>query len=67
MDIMIGAYASYTVYKPGHVALPKKIAKAAIENGKNKGIDVNFERDPIKSFFMNSVDFGVNLGLLFKI
>ena len=67
MDIMIGAYASYTIYKPGHVALPKKIAKAAIENGKNKGIDVNFERDPIKSFFMNSVDFGVNLGLLFKI
>ena len=67
MDITIGAYASYTIYKPGHVALPKKIAKAAIENGKDKGIDVNFERDSIKSFFMNSVDFGVNLGLLFKI
>ena len=67
MNVTMGSYASYTIYKPGYVSLPKKIAKAAIENGKLKGIDVNFERDPIKSFFMNSLDFGISLGLLFRI
>ena len=67
MNVTMGSYASYTIYKPGYVSLPKKIAKAAIENGKLKGIDVNFERDSIKSFFMNSLDFGISLGLLFRI
>ena len=67
MDITIGAYMSYTVYKPGYVSLPKKIAKAAIENGKNNNISVDFERDKIKSFYMNNVDFGISLGLLFKV
>ncbi len=67
MDITIGAYASYSIYKPGYVSLPKKIAKAAIENGKNRGVDVNFERDRLKSFYMNNFDFGISLGLLFKV
>lgn len=67
MDITIGAYMSYTIYKPGYVSLPKKIAKAAIENGGKNNISVDFERDKIKSFYMNNVDFGISLGLLFKV
>jgi len=67
MDLTVGAYMSYTIYKPGYVSLPKKIAKAAIENGKQNGISVDFERDKIKSFYMNNFDFGVSLGLLFAV
>ncbi|MEL3913284.1 hypothetical protein [Treponema pedis] len=67
MDITIGAHVSYTIYKPIYTALPKKIAKAAIENGKLRGIDVNFERDKLRSFYMNSLNFGLSLGLLFKV
>lgn len=67
MDITIGTYMSYTIYKPGYVSLPKKIAQAAVENGKLKGIDVNFERDKLKTFYMNNLDFGVSLGLLFRV
>ena len=67
MSVTMGSYVSYTIYKPRYVSLPKKIAKASVENGKLNGVDVNFERDPIKSFFMNSFDFGISLGLLFKI
>lgn len=67
MRLTLGSYLSYTIYKPGYVALPKKIAKAAIESGNDNGIDINFERDSIKSFFMNNLDFGVSLGLLFKV
>ena len=67
MDIIISTYIAYTIYKPGYVSLPKKIAKAAIENGKINSISVDFERDKIKSFYMNNVDFGISLGLLFKV
>ena len=67
MDITIGAYASYSIYKPGYVSLPKKIAKAAIENGTKRVVGVNFERDSLKSFYMNNFDFGISLGLLFKV
>ena len=67
MQVIIGAYMSYTIFQPGYVSLPKKIAKAAIENGKLRGIDVDFENHRLKSFFMNGFDFGVSLGLLFKV
>ena len=58
---------SYTIYKPGYVALPKKIAKAAVENGKLKKINVDFENHKLKSFYMNNFDFGVSLGLSFTV
>lgn len=67
MGLTLGGYLSYSIYKPGYVALPKKIEDAAIINGKKNGVDVNFARDPIKSFFMNNLDFGISLGLLFKV
>lgn len=67
MGLTAGGYLSYSVYKPGHVALPKKVEDAAIGNGLMHGVSVNFVRDPIKSFFMNNLDFGISLGLLFKV
>ena len=67
MDITIGTYISYTIYKPKYVSLPKKIAQAAVENGKLKGIDVKFERDKLETFYMNNLDFGVSLGLSFRV
>lgn len=63
MDITIGAYMSYTVYKPGYVSLPKKL----METAKKKNNKIDFENDKLKSFYMNNVDFGISLGLLFKV
>ena len=63
MDITIGAYMSYTVYKPGYVSLPKKL----MENAKKVNNKIDFENDELKSFYMNNVDFGISLGLLFKV
>ncbi|UTC77204.1 hypothetical protein E4O04_03955 [Treponema sp. OMZ 799] len=67
MGLTLGGYLSYSIFKPGYVALPKKIEQAAIVNGQQHDVDVNFARDPIKSFFMNNLDFGISLGLLFKV
>ncbi len=67
MEIVLGSFLSYLIYKPGYVTMPKKIEEAAKAGGEVKGIDVNFARDPIKSFYMNSLDFGLNIGLIFKV
>lgn len=69
MDLTMGGYLSYSIYKPGYVALPKKVEQAAIINGltQTPQVHVNFEKKPINSFFMNNLDFGISLGLLFKV
>ncbi|UTC67340.1 MULTISPECIES: hypothetical protein [unclassified Treponema] len=69
MGLTLGGYLSYSIFKPGYVALPKKVEQAAIINGltQTPPVHVNFEKYPIKSFFMNNLDFGVSLGLLFKV
>lgn len=67
MDLIIGIYITYTIFKPGYASLPKKLAKAAIENGGLHGITVDFENHKLKTFYMNNFDFGVSLGLSFNI
>ncbi|MGF7110134.1 hypothetical protein [Treponema pedis] len=69
MQITVGGFLQYYVFRPNYVTMPKKIEDAAIKNGKiqEPKVDVNFKRDPIKSFYMNSVDFGISLGLLFSV
>ncbi|EFW38256.1 hypothetical protein [Treponema phagedenis] len=63
MELVLGTFLSYTVYRPKYVTMPKKVVEAA----KAKNPDVNFERDQIKSFYMNSLDFGLSLGFNFKV
>ena len=63
MDLTVGAYMSYTIYKPGYVSLPRKL----MENAKKVNSKIDFEKDKLKSFYMNNFDFGISLGLLFKV
>ena len=63
MDLTVGAYMSYTIYKPGYVSLPRKL----MENAKKVNPKIDFEKDKLKSFYMNNFDFGISLGLLFKV
>ena len=69
MEIVLGAFLSYTVYKPKYVTMPQKLIDAAKAGGKLKTppIDVDVVNTPINSFYMNSLDFGVTLGLTFKV
>lgn len=69
MELTLGAFMSYTVYKPRYVTMPQKIAEAAKKNGalKDPKVTVDIENTPINSFYMNSLNFGLTMGLLFKI
>ena len=69
MEIVLGGFLSYTVYKPKYVTMPQKLITAAKEGGKLKkpSVDVDVVNHPINSFYMNSFDFGVTIGLTFKV
>ena len=69
MEIVLGGFLSYTVYKPKYITMPQKLIDAAKAGGKlkNPPVDVDVVKNPIKSFYMNSLDFGVTIGLTFKV
>lgn len=60
-ELIIGSYMSYCIYRPKYIAMP-----AAVEAGaKTQGFDA--KTTPLKSFYLNSFDFGVTMGLNFKV
>ena len=69
MEIVLGGFLAYTVYKPKYVTMPQKLIDVAKVGGrlKNPPVDVDIVNHPINSFYMNSLDFGVTVGLTFKV
>jgi len=69
MEIVLGGFLAYTVYKPKYVTMPQKLIDVAKVGGrlKNPPVDVDIVNHPINSFYMNSFDFGVTVGLTFKV
>ena len=69
MEIVLGGFLAYTVYKPKYVTMPQKLIDVAKVGGRLKTppVDVDIVNHPINSFYMNSLDFGVTVGLTFKV
>lgn len=60
-ELILGGYIGYNIYSPGYVTMPKKVLDMAI---------TNFDFDPhapLKSYFINSLDFGLTFALGFKL
>ena len=62
MEIVLGAFLSYTIYKPKYITMPPKLIHAAEKQGAK-----NVTTTPIESLYLNSFDFGVTVGLTFKV
>lgn len=69
MEIVLGAFLSYTVYRPKYVTMPQKLITAAHANAKRKDPNSKFNLldTPINSLYLNSLAFGVAIGLTFKV
>ena len=69
MEIVLGIFLSYAVYRPKYVTMPQKLITAAHANAKRKDphSKLNLLNTPINSLYLNSLDFGVTLGLTFKV
>ena len=60
MELILGAYAAYNFYAPGYITMPSKLAVAAVGQGFDPATT------PLKSFRIDSLDFGLTLGISFK-
>ncbi|UTC42873.1 hypothetical protein [Treponema sp. OMZ 857] len=69
MEILFGAFLSYTVYRPKYITMPQKVITAAQAGGaaKNPPINVDVLNHPLNSYYLNSLDFGLTIGLTFKV
>ena len=54
-DIVMGWYTRYNIYRPKYLTAPAELAGAA---------DLS---KPVLDFWLNSLDFGVNIGFAFKL
>lgn len=69
MEIVLGVFLSYAVYRPKYVTMPQKLVTAAETNAKKADPKSTFNLldTPINSFYLNSLDFGITIGLTFKV
>ena len=67
MEIVLGAFLSYAVYRPKYVTMPQKLITAALAKAEQEKRTLNLMDTPINSLYLNSLDFGVSIGLTFKV
>ncbi|WP_315328272.1 hypothetical protein [Treponema socranskii] len=59
-DIVLGWYTRFNLYRPKYLTAPASLEKLAKDNGG----DIS---QPFPDYWLNSLDFGVNLGFAFKL
>lgn len=62
-ELVLGGYISYCIYKPKYIAMPKVLAEVAAANPPH----FIANEMPLNSFFLNSFDFGLTLGINFRV
>lgn len=63
VEVVLGIYTRFNIYKPKYITMPDSLLKL-IKEGAQKP---NFSAEtPMPSFYLNSFDFGVTLGLQFR-
>ena len=72
MELILGGYTQFNIFKPKYITMPPKLQESAqqdadkkFEEGKrSEPLDL---RKPIDSYFINSFDFGLTIALGFKL
>ncbi|WP_157152843.1 hypothetical protein [Brachyspira murdochii] len=62
VEVILGAYTRFNVYSPGYITMPDSLY-TLMEPVKEDGFTLE---TPLKSYYINSLDFGITLGLAFK-
>ncbi len=57
--LILGGYLSYNIYDPKFITMPPTLLESAIAQGFDPSV-------PLKSFRLNSLDFGISIGLSFR-
>lgn len=63
VEVVLGIYTRFNIYKPKYITMPDSLLKMIKEGAKKP----NFSTEtPMPSFYLNSFDFGLTLGLQFR-
>lgn len=63
----LGVFGRFNIYSPKYITLPESLAKMMNSDLKAKGKpEFDAANTPLKSFFLNSLDFGVTVGFTFR-
>ncbi len=62
LEFVLGGFMAYNIYKPGYVSMPPELEKMAKD-----GVGFDAKNTKLNSFYLNSFDFGVTLGINFKV
>lgn len=61
LEVILGIYSRFNIYKPKYITMPKSLLTLL------QAVSPDFTPEtPLPSFYLNSVEFGLSLGLQFK-
>lgn len=63
VEVVLGIYTRFNIYKPKYITMPDSLLKLIKEGASKPNFSVE---TPMPSFYLNSFDFGVTLGLQFR-
>ncbi len=63
-ELVLGGYMSYTIYKPGGISMPLKL-KEELEKQHKKKFGTSVPQK-FNHYYINSLDFGISIGIRFK-
>ena len=72
MELILGGYTQFNIFKPKYITMPPKLQASALQDAKKQYDDGKRSepldlRKPIDSYFINSFDFGLTIALGFKL
>ena len=67
VEVILGAYTRFNVFKPKYITMPSELLTVAGEIDPGTGMPQGFDpTTPLPSYYLNSLDFGLTIGLAFK-
>lgn len=68
LSLVLGGYGAFNIYSPRYITMPQTLVSALQEYQDWKGVAVfNPKTTPLSSYFINSFDFGVTIGLALEL
>lgn len=67
VELNLGGFLAFNVYTPKYITLPSSIEGMLSAEQEAQGIKFNAKEDPLKSYFINSFDFGIIMGMNFRL
>ena len=66
VEVILGIYGRFNIYKPKYLTMPDSLLKLLNAVKQNQGLTEFTTETPMSSFYLNSIDFGLSLGLQFR-